>query len=252
MSGHSHWAGIKHKKGATDKKRAKVFSKLARQIIVAAKNGGGDASMNLALRYAIDKAKAANMTKDTIARAIKKGTGELEGASYEEITYEGYAPAGVAVMVQALTDNRNRTAAEIRKIFEKAGGNLGTVNCVSFLFENKGFITVSADAIDEDGLMEIALESGAENFEQSGALYEVTTAVGDFDAVKSALEEKGITTEMCEITYLPTTTVTLDENAARKVLNILDQLEEHDDVQNVYSNYDISEEIFARMTASEK
>ncbi len=250
MAGHSHWAGIKHKKGALDKKRGKLFSKLARQIIVAARNGGGDPAMNLSLRYAVEKARAANMTKDTIERAVKKGTGELAGESYEEVRYEGYGPAGVAVIVQALTDNRNRTAADIRKIFEKAGGNLGAVNCVSFLFESKGFITVSTDAVDEDTLMEIALESGAENFEKSGDLYGITTSVGDFEAVKSGIQEREIKTETCEVTCLPTTTVALDEKNARKVLNMLDKLEEHDDVQSVYSNYDISEEVFADIEGS--
>jgi YebC/PmpR family DNA-binding regulatory protein len=247
MSGHSHWAGIKHRKGAADAKRGKVFSKLAKQITIAARHGGGDPGMNLALRYAIDKAKASNMPKDNIERAVKKGTGEIEGAALEEVRYEGYAPAGVAVILQVVTDNRNRTGAEIRKIFEKGGGNLGTVNCVSFLFENKGLLTVKTDAIEEDTLMEIALDSGAENFEKAGDLYEITTTPANFDTVKAALAAKNIPTETSEIACLPVTKVALDEHDARKVLNLLDQLEEHDDVQNIYSNYDIPDEIFHKL-----
>jgi YebC/PmpR family DNA-binding regulatory protein len=250
MSGHSHWAGIKHKKGAADAKRGRLFSKLAKQITIAARHGGGDPAMNLSLRYAIDKAKAANMPKDNIERAVKKGTGEIEGAVLEEVRYEGYAPAGVAVMLEVLTDNRNRTSAEIRKIFEKSGGNMGTANCVSFLFENKGLLTVRTDAIDEDTLMEVALESGAENFEKSGDLYEITTTPANFDKVKAALEAKKIPLETSEISFLPTTKITLTENEAKKVLNMIDQLEEQEDVQNVYSNYDIPDEIFTKLAAA--
>jgi YebC/PmpR family DNA-binding regulatory protein len=249
MAGHSHWAGIKHKKGRVDAKRGKLFSKLARQIIVAARAGGGDLDMNLALRYAIDKAKEANMPKDNIARATKKGTGELEGASFSEILYEGYAPGGVAVMAQALTDNTNRTAGEIRKIFEVRGGNLGQSNCVAYLFDRTGFIAISTDADDEDSLMELALKHGAENFETAGELYEITVSVNDFDGLKKAIKEKGITTETAEITYLPKTRVPIDEKAARKVLNLIDNLEDQDDIQNVYSNYDIPDEIFERLAA---
>jgi YebC/PmpR family DNA-binding regulatory protein len=250
MSGHSHWAGIKHRKGAADAKRGKLFSKLAKQITIAARHGGGDPAMNLSLRYAIDRAKASSMPKDNIERALKKGTGEIEGAALEEVRYEGYAPAGVAIIVQVLTDNRNRTSAEIRKIFEKCGGNLGTANCVSFMFENKGLITIKTDVIDEDSLMEVALDAGAENFEKSGDIYEITTTPQNFDKVKTAVEAKKIPTETSEITNLPTTKVTLDENEARKVLNLLDQLEEHDDVQNIYSNYDIPDEIFSKLASA--
>jgi YebC/PmpR family DNA-binding regulatory protein len=250
MSGHSHWAGIKHRKGAADAKRGKVFSKLAKQITIAARHGGGDPAMNLSLRYAIDRAKASSMPKDNIERALKKGTGEIEGGALEEVRYEGYAPAGVAVMVQVLTDSRNRTSAEIRKIFEKCGGNLGTANCVSFMFENKGLITVKTDVIDEDSLMEIALDSGAENFEKAGELYEITTAPSRFDKVKSALEAKKLPLETCDITWLPNTNVTLTEPEARKVLNLLDQLEEQEDVQNIYSNYDIADEILHKIAES--
>ncbi len=249
MAGHSHWAGIKHKKGRVDAKRGRLFSKLARQIIVAARNGGGDPDMNLTLRYAIDKAKEANMPKDNIARAIKKGTGKLEGVSFSEILYEGYAPGGVAVMAQALTDNTNRTAGEMRKMFEVRGGNLGQTNCVAYLFDRKGFIAISTDAADEDSLMELALEHGAENFETAGELYEITASVSDFDGLKKAIEEKGITPETAEITYLPKTRVPIDEGAARKVLKLIDQMEDHDDIQNVYSNYDISDEVFEKLAA---
>lgn len=251
MSGHSHWAGIKHRKGAADAKRGKLFSKLAKQITVAARHGGGDPAMNLSLRYAIDRAKASSMPKDNIERALKKGTGEIEGAALEEIRYEGYAPAGVAVMLEILTDNRNRTGAEIRKIFEKLGGNLGTANCVSFLFENKGLISVKTSAVEEDALMEIALDVGAENLEKAGEVYEITTTPANLYKVKTALEAKKIPLESADITFLPVTKVTLDEHDARKVLNLLDQLEDHDDVQNIHSNYDISDEILHKIAESE-
>ncbi len=247
MAGHSHWAGIKHKKGAADAKRGKLFSKLARQIIVAAKAGGGDPDMNLTLRYAIDKAKAANMPKDNIARAIKKGTGEIEGVQFSEIIYEGYASGGVAVMVITLTDSTNRTSSEIRKIFEKAGGNMGQSNCVAYLFDRTGFITVAADAMDEDDLMELALENGADNFETVKDLYEITVPVSDFDALKKAFEDKGIKTETAEITHLPQNTIALDEATARKVLKLIDKLEDHDDVQSIHANFNISDEIFEKL-----
>ena len=192
MSGHSHWAGIKHKKAANDAKRGKVWSKVARMIIVAAKQGGGDPSANLTLRYAIDKAKAANMPKDTIEKAIKKGTGSLGGVSYEEILYEGYGPSGVAVMVETLTDNRNRTGPEIKKIFEKHGGSLGTSGCVGWMFSKKGLITVAADKADEDELMELALSAGADDMQNAGNFFELTCDPSAYEQLKSALGEKGI------------------------------------------------------------
>lgn len=251
MAGHSHWAGIKHKKGRLDAKRGKAFSKLARQIIVAAKSGSGDPDMNLTLRYAIDKAKDANMPKDNIERAVKKGTGEIEGITFSEIFYEGYAPGGIAIMAQALTDNNNRTSGEIRKIFDRSGGNLGQTNCVAYLFNRKGFISVSTGAADEDSLMELALEHGADNFNTVGQLYEITVPVSDFENLKKVLIEKGITPETAEITYLPMARIPIDEKTSHKVLKLIDKIEDHDDIQNVYSNYDIPDEVFEKLAAQE-
>ncbi len=249
MSGHSHWAGIKYKKAVNDAKRGKVWSKLARALIVAAKNGGGDADHNLALRYAIDKAKAANMPKDTIEKAIKKGTGELGGESFEEVVYEGYAPGGVAVMVDALTDNRNRTAPEIKRIFEKRGGSLGTSGCVNWMFSKKGLITVSTSEAEEDELMEIALGAGAEDMQTVGDVFEITCEPGVFDELKEALKEKEIATEVAEISMVPQNTVPInDADTAKKIIALMEDFEEHDDVQNVYANFDISDEVMSSMS----
>lgn len=248
MSGHSHWAGIKHKKAANDAKRGKVWSKIARMIIVAAKNGGGDPSQNLTLRYAIDKAKQANMPKDTISKAILKGTGDLEGATYEDVLYEGYAPGGVAIMVDGLTDNRNRTAPEIKKIFEKRGGSLGASGCVNWMFSKKGLITVSADAIGEDDLMEIALSAGADDMESFGKLYEITCVPEAYDELKSALDEKEIPTESAEISMVPQNTIPInDAETARKILALMEEFEDHDDIQNIYANFDIPDEIIEKL-----
>ena len=249
MSGHSHWAGIKHKKAANDAKRGKVWSKLARIVIVAARSGGGDPGANLALRYAIDKAKAANMPKDTIEKAIKKGTGDIEGVSYEEILYEGYGPSGVAIMIDALTDNRNRTAPEFKKIFERHGGSMGTSGCVSWMFSKKGLITVSTANTDEDDLMEIALGAGADDMETSGDVYEITCDPSAYDELVNALKEKDISTEVAEVSMVPQNTVTItDLNVARKILNLMEGLDDHDDVQNTYSNFDVSEDIVASLS----
>ncbi len=248
MSGHSHWAGIKHKKAANDAKRGKVWSKLARVVIVAARSGGGDPAANLALRYAIDKAKAANMPKDTIEKAIKKGTGDIEGVSYEEILYEGYGPSGVAIMIDALTDNRNRTAPEFRKIFERHGGSMGTSGCVSWMFNKKGLVTVSTENADEDELMEIALGAGADDMETSGEVYEITCDPIAYDALIEALKEKEIATEVAEVSMVPQNTVTItDLDVARKVLNLMEGFDDHDDVQNVSANFDISDELVAQL-----
>ena len=249
MSGHSHWAGIKYKKAANDAKRGKVWSKVARMIIVAAKNGGGDPAANLALRYAIDKAKAANMPKDTIEKAIKKGTGDLEGVSFEEVLYEGYGPSGVAIMVEALTDNRNRTTPEVKKIFEKRGGSLGTSGCVNWMFSQKGLITVNTANVDEEQLLEIALNAGADNMENTGEVFELTCDPAAFEELKKALAEKEIPTEIAEIAMVPQTTIPVnDEPVAKRILLLMEAFEDHDDIQNVYANFDIPDEIISTLS----
>ncbi|MHC4293082.1 MAG: YebC/PmpR family DNA-binding transcriptional regulator [Planctomycetota bacterium] len=249
MAGHSHWAGIKHKKAANDAKRGKVWSKLARTIIVAAKTGGGDPSANLSLRYAIDKAKASNMPKDTIEKAIKKGTGELGAINYEDVLYEGYAAGGTAVMVEALTDNRNRTAPEIKKIFERHGGSMGTSGCVNWIFNKKGLITVKVVDTNEDTLMEIALSSGADDMENTGQVYEITCEPGAYEGLKNALAAQEIPTEVAEISMVPQNHVSIDnENTARKILNLMEDFDDHDDVQNVYANFDIPDEIVSKFS----
>ena len=249
MSGHSHWAGIKYKKAAADAKRGKVWSKLARALIVAAKDGGGDPAANLALRYAIDKAKGANMPKDTIAKAIKKGTGEIGGVSFEEALYEGYGPGGVAIMVDVLTDNRNRTGPEIKRLFEKHGGSLGTSGCVNWMFSKKGLIMVNSSAVGEDELLEIALGAGADDMQNLGEVFEITCEASAYEKLKEVLEEKEIGTEVAEISMVPQTTVPVnDEATAKKVISLMEAFEEQDDVQNVYSNFDIPDEIVARLS----
>jgi len=249
MAGHSHWAGIKHKKAAIDAKRGKLWSKLARNIIMAAKQGGGDPNTNLNLRYAIDKGKEANMPKDTIEKAIKKGTGDLEGVNYEEILYEGYGNNGVAIMCEALSDNRNRTAGEIRRIFEKAGGSLGATGCVAWMFNKKGIFTVSDDQSDEEMAMEIALEAGADDFQHLGDSYEITCSVDNYETIKQTLQEQGLTPAVAEIAQVPSNTIALDEAASRKILNLMEALEDHDDVQNVYANFDIPDDVLKKMEA---
>ena len=248
MAGHSHWAGIKHKKAANDAKRGRIWSKISRMIIVAAKSGGGDPGQNLALRYAIEKAKAANMPKDTIEKAIKKGTGELGAISYDDVLYEGYGQNGVAIMVDGLTDNRNRTAPEIKKIFEKRGGSLGASGCVNWMFHKKGLITVATSAIDENELMEIALSEGADDMQTAGDVYELTCEPGAYEQLKNALQEKKIPTEIAEISMVPQSTITIDNvDTAKKILRLMDELEDHDDIQNVYANFDIPDEIVSQI-----
>ena len=247
MSGHSHWAGIKHKKAAIDAKRGKLWSKLARNIIVAAKSGGADPDTNLALRYAIDKAKDANMTKDSIEKAIKRGSNDQTGANYEEIIYEGYGNNGVAIMCEVLTDNRNRTAGEIRHIFEKKNGSLGATGCVSWMFTQKGFFTIDATDLEEETVMEIALEAGADDFERVEDIYEITCSVDAFQAVKQTLKDKEIKTQVAEISQVPSNYVTLDEEASRKIIDLMEVLEDNDDVQNVYANFDIPPEIMKKI-----
>jgi YebC/PmpR family DNA-binding regulatory protein len=243
MSGHNKWSTIKHKKGAADARRGKIFTKLIKEITIAARMGGGDINANPRLRTAVLAAKAENMPKDNIERAIKKGTGELEGAVYEEIVYEGYGPGGAAVLVDSLTDNKNRTVAEVRHIFSKAGGNLGANGCVSYLFAKKGYITVEKTAVNEDAFMEKALESGAEDIQEDGDIFEVITAPEDFEAVRTALEQADIAMETAEVTMLPQTTTELQGKEAEQMIRLMENLEDCDDVQKVYTNADIPDEL---------
>ena len=247
MSGHSKWSTIKHKKAAQDAKRGAMFTKVIKELTVAARMGGGDVDMNPRLRTAVLKAKTVNMPQDTMQRAIMKGTGELPGVNYEEITYEGYGPGGVAMIVTVLTDNRNRTVAEIRKIFSKNGGNLGESGCVAWMFQKKGLIVVDKDKVDEDELFTIALEAGAEDVRPADAMYEVITSVEDFEPVKQGITTKGIEPSSSEVSLLPQTTVRLEGSQARQLLKLMDELEEHDDVQNVYANFDIPDEVMAEV-----
>ncbi|HEY0546422.1 MAG TPA: YebC/PmpR family DNA-binding transcriptional regulator [Pyrinomonadaceae bacterium] len=241
MSGHSKWHTIKHKKGALDAKRGKVFTKLIKEITVAARTGGGDAGANARLRKAVSDAKAANMPNDTIDRAIKRGTGELEGVSYEEITYEGYGPGGVAVMVDSMTDNRNRTVAEIRHIFGKNGGNLGTSGAVSYLFDKKGYIVVEKSAKSEDELFEIVTDAGAEDLRDDEDNFEIITSPENFDAVLTAVKGAGVEPQVAEVEMIPQNYIKLEGNDARQMLKLMESLEDHDDVQKVSANFDISE-----------
>ena len=250
MSGHSHWAKIKRSKATVDARRGREWSKLARRIIVAARVGGGKPVENLSLRYAIDDARAANMPKDTIANAIKRGTGEIGAENYEQVIYEGYGPGGVAIMVDCLTDNRNRTVPELRKIFERAGGQLGSSNCVAYMFEQKGTFTISADLTDEDTLLELALDAGAEDVRKETDVFEIICAPADFSAVKEALAAAGIETIAAEIAMVPTTSVTIAEDRARQVLTLMETLQDSEDVQNVYSNFDIPDDVAAKLEAS--
>jgi YebC/PmpR family DNA-binding regulatory protein len=252
MSGHSKWATIKHKKGAVDKARGKLFAKLIRQVEVAAREGGGDPDTNPTLRTMFQKAREASVPLDTIDRAIKRGTGELEGVRYEQISYEGYAPCGVAVIVEVLTDNRNRTGSEIRSAFSKNGGSMAEPGAVSWQFERKGVILVpkappGRGPVTEDDLMLVVAEAGAEDISEAGDdLWQVTTPPGELNAVRAALDEAGIPTESTESAMLATTTVALDsEGDAKRVLRLIDLLEEHDDVQNVYANFDIPDDVMA-------
>lgn len=241
MSGHSKWSTIKHKKAAKDEKRGKIFAKLARGIEVAAREGGGDPAMNAPLALAVQKAKDASMPNDNIDRAIKRGTGDVDGAHYDEIWYEGYAPGGVALYVQILTDNRNRAASDVRTAFSRNGGSLGEPGSVAYLFEQKGYIIAVGD---EDDVMLAALEAGAEDVRESGGQFEVITAASELGAVRQALSDAGLGMETAEVTQLPSTSVAVDEDTARKVLRLVDALEDLDDVQSVYGNFDISDEIF--------
>lgn len=243
MSGHSKWATTKHKKAATDAKRGKSFTKIGKEITVAAKLGGGDPNGNPRLRTAVAKAKSVSMPADNIKRAIQKGTGELPGVSYEEIIYEGYGPGGVAVIVEAMTDNRNRTVSEIRNIFSKAAGNMGEAGCVSWMFHKKGYFVIQSAKADEEKLMTLALDAGAEDMQVEDDNFVIITALSDFEKVKKALEDAGVPVEVAEITMIPQTYVKLDGKEAHQMLRLVETLEDNDDVQNVYANFDIPEEI---------
>ena len=244
MSGHSKWATIKHKKGALDAKRGAVFTKLIKEITVAAKNGGGNPDANPRLRTVLGKAKEANMPADNIERAIKKGTGELPGVVYEEVTYEGYGPVGVAILIEALTDNKNRTTSEIRNVLEKKGGNMSGAGSVSWQFHKKGFLTVKKNTVDEDKLMAVVLDAGASDFNSDKEFYEITTEPHDFEKVKKAVADAGIPTETAEVTRIPSATVKVaGSSEAKSVLALVEALEENEDVQNVYANFDIPDEI---------
>lgn len=250
MAGHSHSANIAVRKGANDKKRGALFGKLSRAIMVAARHGGGDPDTNLKLRYAIDKARQNSMPKDNIERAVKKGCGDLEGEDLAEVVYEGYAPAGVAVICDILTENRNRTAGEIRKVFEVHGGNLGATNCVAWMFERKGLFVVPAQHVTEDRLIEVALEAGAADVQPAGKSFEVICDPAQFDAVDAALKEARIPTDVAEVTRLAANTVELGEDDARRVLTLIGVLEEHEDVQSVTANYSIPDELLETVVAS--
>lgn len=243
MSGHSKWSSIKHKKGAADAKRGKIFSRLIKEVTVAARLGGGDPDGNPRLRTAIAAAKAENMPKENIERAIKKGTGELEGASYEEANYEGYGPGGVAVLVDCLTDNRNRTVADVKHLFERNGGNLGEPGCVAWIFEKKGLIVIENDKVDEEQLLDLALEAGAEDVREEETEFEVISDPSDFESVKAAIDGAGLSYTLAEITMIPKNTVKLEGKKAQQMLNLMQALEDNDDVSHVYANFDISDEV---------
>jgi len=248
MSGHSKWATTKHKKAALDAKRGKIFTKIIREITVAAKMGGGDPEGNPRLRTAILKAKENNMPADNIKKAIQKGTGELPGVSYEEVTYEGYGPAGVAIIIQIMTDNKNRTVSEIRHLLSKSGGNMGESGSVSWMFQKKGYLSIEKQKTDEDKLMSVALDAGAEDIRSDDpTIFEVITAPADFEKVKKAMTDAGLTPSFAEVTFLPQTYIRLEGKEAEQMLRLMEALEDHDDVQNVYANFDIPDEVMAKV-----
>jgi len=246
MSGHSKWASIKHKKAATDAKRGKVFTKVIKELAVAARMGGGDPDSNARLRKAISDSKAVNMPADNIKKAIMKGTGQLEGVSYEEMSYEGYGPGGVAIYVETLTDNKNRTVSEIRHIFSKNGGNLAESGCVAWMFDRKGYIVVEKTKAAEDKLLDLVLEAGAEDLREDGSNYEIFTAPDDYEAVSNALEENNIETAASNLGYIPQNYVKLQGKQAQQLMRLMEEMEDHDDVQNVWANFDIDEEEIAQ------
>lgn len=248
MAGHSHWAGIKHKKGAADEKRGKLFSKLSKNIMLAIRDGGPDPDKNLKLRYAIDKAKQANMPKTNIERIIKRTSGD-DAKDLTELTYEGYGPGGIAILAEIVTDNRNRTASELRRVFSKGGGKLGESGCVSYLFDRKGLIIVPGTSIEEEKLMDIVLEVEADDMKEQDGKYEIYTSPSEFHNIKNSLSEKGVEIETFEVIFIPQNNIMLDEENARKTLKLLSDIDDHDDVQNVYANYDIPDDIQAKLEA---
>lgn len=249
MSGHSKWSTIKRKKGKADAARGKIFTKLIKELTVAAREGGGDRDANARLRSAVQAAKAANMPAANIDKAIKKGTGELPGVSYDQVSYEGYGPGGVAVLVETLTDNKNRAVSDVRNIFARHGGNLGEVGCVGWMFQRRGVIQVDRGKVDEDQLLEIALEAGASDMSSEEDYFEVVTPFEKFDAVRKALDGKNIATNQAELTMIPQTTIKLEGRQAEQMLKLMEDLEDHDDVQKVYANFDIAIEIMEKMSA---
>jgi len=249
MSGHSKWHSIKHKKAAQDAKRGKIFTKIIREIAVAARMGGGDPEANPRLRKAITEAKAVNMPADNIKRAIMKGTGQLEGITYEEVTYEGYGPGGVAIYVEVLSDNKNRTVSELRHIFSKNSGNIGESGCVAWMFKRKGYIVVEKTKTSEDELLDIALEAGAEDIREDGSNYEIFTTPENYESVVNSLKEHNIELAAANLGYIPQNYVKVEGKQAQQLLRLVEELEDHDDVQNVWSNFDIDEEEIARYSA---
>jgi YebC/PmpR family DNA-binding regulatory protein len=248
MSGHSKWSTIKHKKGAADAKRGKIFTKLIKEITVAARMGGGDPEGNPRLRTAISAARAENMPKDNIERGIKKGTGELEGVSYEEASYDGYGPGGAAVLVDCLTDNKNRSVADIKHLFERYGGNLGEPGCVTWIFEQRGLVVFEKDKVDEDQLIDLALEAGAEDVIEEGTEFEVVTAPTDFETVKKAIDDAGLPYTLAEVTKIPKNMVKIEGKKAQQMINLMQALEDHDDVNHVYANFDIADDVMEAMS----
>ena len=245
MSGHSKWSTIKHKKGAADAKRGKIFTKVIKEITVAARIGGGDIDGNPRLRLAVQKAKEVNMPQENVTRAIKKGTGELEGVQYEETSYEGYGPGGVAIFMEVMTDNKNRTVGELRATLGKNGGNMGENGCVAWIFEQKGLIVVKISEKSEEELLELAIDAGGDDMQNFDDYYEITTSVESFEPVRKAIEDAGIKTQSSELTRIPQNTVNVEEKHCKSLLRLMDTLEDHDDIQKVYSNFDITDEIMA-------
>jgi YebC/PmpR family DNA-binding regulatory protein len=247
MSGHSKWSTIKHKKGAADAKRGKIFTKVIKEITVAARIGGGDVDGNPRLRLAVQKAKEVNMPQENLIRAIKKGTGELEGVQYQEISYEGYGPGGVAIFMEVMTDNKNRTIGELRAVLDKNGGNMGENGCVAWIFEKKGIITIMISEKDEEELLELVMDAGGDDLQTVDDYYEITTSVESFESVRKAIENSGLKVQSAQLTRIPQNTVNVEEKNCKSLLRLMDMLEDHDDIQKVYSNFDITDELMSIM-----